>query len=1148
MIRNIAIVSLVLCAYANTQKAPSTEVIDKILGSAETKTIDQINKEIDRLVEKLDEKTRQEHKAWKIKVEKDERERKSRIFKLELILLGIVALITYFLWPPGKDDSEGLNDWKSIPSNTIQNSPDIFIDSPDGGMNRSPAFYPTSPLRKPIWSMNKEETPPEKPRGSWEKLSRPPPRELFEPTLEGLELPRSWQLDPRDVDTLSIDSGGVVLKPGDQNDVVIVVISGELGIFTTVNSGEKQYECNMKTLKSGESYFSQTSIIEILMNEKPTNKYIHLKALTNCRVAKYKLTSFCTSFISDPQQWIRTIQVVMTRLQQCTLITCNMYLGIGGKCIDAKRKIPDPRQFVSFDKLSEEEQTNRAVKLMAEAMGIPGQEEVLKGKVKRYECQTGTVVTEENSFEIDMIFVVYGKLRLRRGSMETDETGTSLAFDVYPGDILPSMQILTNEPAMCTATTMEKTIYYKIAREEYIQFLFAHPLIYLRLAFHALQFVSPFARVFDLAISWHRIETGQALFRLGDKSDCMYIVMGGRLRAVDSSKIIEEYGRLDLIGITDMAEKRTRRCTVMAIRFSHIVCVPENLLSFVKLRYPQVGNKLLQLISKCWKPPTPESLSHVDTNKIQNLRTIAIVPASKRVPLTAFTCELYNQLSKHVKLLRLSSTVIGNYFEQEVLTKKMDFGLMHWLNVQEIAYSLVLYECDFKRTSWTRRCLRMADAILVVANGNESRDQQDDSLLSCNEKGVRQSKELVLLWPENTPTPRGTAAWISESYYSGYHHLRAPNRVFSFPVKTPEKKIVEYYESTVYGENISPSDFSRLARILTGHAIGVVFGGGGARGAAHAGALRALIEKKVPIDMVGGTSIGALFGSLYATSPDIRAVGRMKNFFTDRLRNNIMDVLRDLTWAYCAILTGHRFNLCVQRMLDEVKIEDCWISYFCITTDLTSSSMRIHRSGLMWPVVRSSMSIAGYVPPICDPQDGHLLLDGAYVNNLPADVMKSLGANVVIAIDVGMSDETMNLRDYGYSISGTWCLFKRWWPFGEELRVMNMNEIQNRLAYVCCVNQLETVKNAPYCYYIKLPIENFGIFDFSIFDQAAKIGYDVTCQKLEEFFEDSVGTRRKLLGCARNVGLKAQKSRNDNVLDFVNIPVLPRTPNDVKSD
>ncbi|CAA90264.3 Putative patatin-like phospholipase domain-containing protein M110.7 [Caenorhabditis elegans] len=1079
---------------------------------------------------------------------------------LELCMCITLVILIYYFWPSKQLEDATLQYFPD----TTQNSSEVFIDPPE----RNPIFYPISPLRHKKRS-SKEEMTPDKKRDSSEKISKQPPRELFEPNeqeqvpshikpeiffvlkaLEGLELPTTWQLDPKDVETLSIDTGSVVLSPGRANDVIVVVISGELGIFTNVSLGDKRYDCNIKTLRSGESYFSQTSIIEILMNEKPNNKYIHLKALTSCRVATYHLTSFHTSFIANPQQWIRTIQVVMTRLQQCTLITCNMYLGIGGKCLNAKRKLPDSGKFKDFNKLTEAEQLNKGVEAIAQAMGIPDQSDKLREKVRKYECQAGTVVTEENSFEIDMIFVVFGKLRLKRGDLEHDDTGTSLTFDVYPGDMLPSMQILTNEPAMCSAKALEKTIYFKICRDEYIQFLFAHPVIYLRLAFHALQFISPFARVFDMAVHWHRIETGQALFRQGDKSDSMHIVMGGRLRAVDSTKIIEEYGRLDLIGITDMAEKRPRRNTVMAVRFSHIVCIPENLLSFVKIRYPQVGNKLLKLISKCWKAPTPETMSHVETTRNQNLRTIAIVPASRRVPLTEFTCELYNQLSKHVKTLRLSSSVVENYFESEVITKKADYGLMHWLNVQEIAYSLVLYQCDFHKTNWTRRCLRMADAILMVALGTESKEEQvlAEALLSCNEKGVRQSKELVFLWPIDTPTPSGTAAWIKESYYSGYHHLRAPNRLFSFPLKTREKKIVEYYETTVYGEISYQSDFSRLARILTGNAIGIVFGGGGARGAAHAGALRALIEKKVQIDMVGGTSIGALFGSLYATTPDIRAVGRMKDFFTDRLRNNILDVVRDLTWPYCGILTGHRFNLCVQRMLNDVNIEDCWVSFFCITTDLTSSSMRIHRNGIMWPVVRSSMSIAGYVPPICDPQDGHLLLDGAYVNNLPADIMRSLGANVVIAIDVGMSDDNTNLRNYGFSISGTWCLFKRWWPFGEELRVLNMNEVQNRLAYVCCVNQMEIVKNAQYCYYVKLPIESFGIFDFSKFDQAAQIGYDITKQKMEEFFEDSVATRRKLLGCARNVRQTPQKSKNDNILSFVNMPVLPKPPSDIKSD
>lgn len=73
-----------------------------------------------------------------------------------------------------------------------------------------------------------------------------------------------------------------------------------------------------------------------------------------------------------------------------------------------------------------------------------------------------------------------------------------------------------------------------------------------------------------------------------------------------------------------------------------------------------------------------------------------------------------------------------------------------------------------------------------------------------------------------------------------------------------------------------------------------------------------------------------------------------------------------------------------------------------------TSEMRLHRSGPLWAYVRSSMSLAGYLPPLCDPVDGHYLLDGGYVNNLPADVMRTVfGARCIIAVDVGSSDDTV---------------------------------------------------------------------------------------------------------------------------------------------
>uniref|UniRef100_A0A2D4H3H7 PNPLA domain-containing protein n=2 Tax=Micrurus corallinus TaxID=54390 RepID=A0A2D4H3H7_MICCO len=134
------------------------------------------------------------------------------------------------------------------------------------------------------------------------------------------------------------------------------------------------------------------------------------------------------------------------------------------------------------------------------------------------------------------------------------------------------------------------------------------------------------------------------------------------------------------------------------------------------------------------------------------------------------------------------------------------------------------------------------------------------------------------------------------------------------------------------------------------------------------------------------------------------------------------------------------------------------------------------------------MSLSGYLPPLCDPKDGHLLMDGGYINNLPADVARSMGAKIVIAIDVGSRDET-DLTNYGDALSGWWLLWKRWNPLVEKVKVLNMAEIQTRLAYVCCVRQLEMVKNSDYCEYIRPPIDRYGTLDFGKFDEICEVGY-----------------------------------------------------------
>jgi len=98
------------------------------------------------------------------------------------------------------------------------------------------------------------------------------------------------------------------------------------------------------------------------------------------------------------------------------------------------------------------------------------------------------------------------------------------------------------------------------------------------------------------------------------------------------------------------------------------------------------------------------------------------------------------------------------------------------------------------------------------------------------------------------------------------------------------------------------SDFSRLARRLTGQSIGVVLGGGGARGISHVGVLRALEEYHIPIDHIGGTSIGALMGGLYAREMDIFSTTARAKQFSSRMAS-IWRIISDLTWPVVAYTT-----------------------------------------------------------------------------------------------------------------------------------------------------------------------------------------------------------------------------------------------------
>ncbi|XP_017597811.1 PREDICTED: neuropathy target esterase-like, partial [Corvus brachyrhynchos] len=219
------------------------------------------------------------------------------------------------------------------------------------------------------------------------------------------------------------------------------------------------------------------------------------------------------------------------------------------------------------------------------------------------------------------------------------------------------------------------------------------------------------------------------------------------------------------------------------------------------------------------------------------------------------------------------------------------------------------------------------------------------------------------------------------------------------------------------------------------------------RGCSHIGVIKAMEESGIPIDLVGGTSIGAFIGALYAEERSaVRTKQRAREWA--RCMNSVFETVLDLTYPITSMFSGSAFNASINRVFQDKQIEDLWLPYFNVTTDITASAMRVHTD---------------------------------------ADIARNMGAKTVIAIDVGSQDET-DLCNYGDSLSGWWLLWKRLNPWAEKVKGPGLG-IQTRLAYVSCVRQLEVVKSSSYCEYIRPPIDRFKTMDFGKFDEIYHVAY-----------------------------------------------------------
>ncbi|QGN16555.1 lysophospholipase NTE1 [Kluyveromyces marxianus] len=510
-----------------------------------------------------------------------------------------------------------------------------------------------------------------------------------------------------------------------------------------------------------------------------------------------------------------------------------------------------------------------------------------------------------------------------------------------------------------------------------------------------------------------------------------------------------------------------------------------------------------------------------------NYKTITILPITEGLPVEEFAYKLINALRSCGKsTIGLNQRTTLSHLGRHAFDKLSTLKQSGYFSELEELYEIVVYIADTPvSSSWTQTCISQGDCILLLADAmREPKVGEFERLLLKSKTTAR--TDLVLIYPERFVVPGSTSKWLKNRIWIQSHHhvqftpsdkIHEPEPIlnnkplsqlvekFKENTKRTQESFVKYLPDsikttveTLSGKYINPkanskfytsvnpvkNDFLRLARILSGQAVGLVLGGGGARGLSHLGIIKALEERGIPVDIIGGTSIGSFVGGLYAMDYDLVPMyGRVKKF-AGRV-GSVWRTLTDLTWPVTSYTTGHEFNRGIWKTFRDYRIEDFWLPYYCNSTNITESVQEIHTSGVAWRYIRASMSLAGLLPPIVD--NGNMLLDGGYVDNLPVTEMKQRGCRIIFAVDVGSVDDRTPVS-YGDSLNGFWIILNRWNPFSKHPNIPNMAEIQMRLGYVASVNALERAKNTPGVVYMRPPIENYATLDFGKFEEIYQVG------------------------------------------------------------
>ncbi|MBD3307319.1 cyclic nucleotide-binding domain-containing protein [candidate division KSB3 bacterium] len=631
------------------------------------------------------------------------------------------------------------------------------------------------------------------------------------------------------------------------------------------------------------------------------------------------------------------------------------------------------------------------------------------------------------------------------------------------------------------------------------------------------------------------------IFRIDDPGDCMYIIKSGEVKVVagtdDTGEVLAYLGRGNYFGEMALLTGEARSASVITVMDSELFMLTKEEFDFLLAKHPTIALSLSHVLSQRLRDISIKKAGR--QNKI--ICTLnAIQKPREKLLIVDIARKIRKETNGRVVIIDLASTdpdlaalinlqhgttgtrwIIDNLdnIQEQELTQLLPedeegvkfftpsrqevsliaSSLIPILSLLKEFYNFILVNFNAETTldPMMVKTMEQANTILYLLEQTDKAFEQEITVLQkIHHEFPRLMKKIEVVAARYTPNYP-----VSELLYSlveGHHihYLRLNEQSLQFLVKKSPPA-----EGVARNHEIAPvnRDVSRIARRLGNVSVGLVLGGGGARAYAHLGILKVLQEEGIPIDIIAGTSMGAFIGALHVMGKSIDEIIEIS-------RDNWRKLNSPISWSLprIAFIKGKRIENMVHDIFGDTLIEDLPIPFFCVAGDLVSGQEVVLGQGKLYKAILATGALPGFFEPVAF--ENMYLVDGGVVNNVPGDVLKKQGIDIVIAVDVTPEREVHLIPaiDSATEIHREKNLARSLISYARQLKSRYWSILLPRIIMrVIAIEGLEITRNKSRYFdiHIKPNLEDFDLFDFRRLPEIVALGEQTGRQEIVKIRE-----------------------------------------------